>query len=91
MIAVRTQALPEGQTLPQRGLDELALDGLRDELHSWGMASAGAVSAAYCRMADVRSDLRHEIAAPLRAVADVLGGDALERLDWTLADPRSHP
>lgn len=58
---------------------------LRDELHVWAMCDVGLVSEAYRPLAAAARDRRAEIAAPLRALAEVAGGSWAGRLSEALA------
>ena len=85
MLAVPTQALPEGSFLPSTRYDEAALDRLRDELHAWGMANACEIRSRYesKRMGiDKRDD---EIACPLRTLASFADDDFEKCLERYLA------
>lgn len=86
MICIRT-APPTGALVPAHfddPWDDVRLDALRDELHSWGMAAGSDVRDVWEDLTRTRSDRCREILAPLRAIARRCGGrdisDRLERL-----------
>lgn len=83
MLAVRTGRMPADHALPVSGIEIAAL---RDELHVWAMCEATHVAKAHAVHRDAARDRRAEIAAPLRALADLAGGGTLaERLEEALA------
>ena len=83
MLPVRTGAMPDGVEL---GMGVADVAALRDELHTWAMCDAAAVADAYAPLRDATRDRRAEIAAPLRAVAAVVGiPDVARRLEEALS------
>lgn len=83
MLAVSTGPMPLDAVLPPGVAD---VPALRDELHTWAMCAASDVLSAYSPLRDAANDRRSEIAAPLRAIAEVAGDASLtERLERSLA------
>lgn len=87
MLRVATRALPGDPG--ERGVvgsNPARSRPLRDELHVWAMCNAVAVRDAYReRLSSAPSgDRRAEIAAPLRAIAALAGGEVAARLEQAL-------
>jgi len=89
-VCVGTEGTGESvMAASERRWDEPALDGLRDELHCWAMASAAELADIYRAVRDDRSDRPADVWDPYRALAILLGGDALERIEWRASAPPS--
>ena len=91
MLRVATRALAGGA--PAKGVvgsDPTRSRPLRDELHVWAMANAATVGEGYRELlaTSAVSDRHAEIAAPLRAIARIAGGDVSERLERVLGRQR---
>jgi hypothetical protein len=86
-VCVRAQAYPDGATLGENRFDEANLDGLRDELHAWGMASASELSQAYQVIRTKRAGRFDDVWGPFLTLATILGEDVLERLEWDISAP----
>lgn len=87
LMVVRTALIPNFRPAGAGAWTEAALDRLRDELHCWGLAEAGAVADASTALGDAYRDRRQEIAAPLRALARYAGDEELAwRISGLLSD-----
>ncbi|WP_156348845.1 DUF3631 domain-containing protein [Sphingomonas sp. Leaf230] len=82
MIPIRTLPMTSDGGLKDYGIKTPAL---RDELHVWAMCEIERVHLSYLPIAASSMTRRDEIAAPLRAVADVAGGDWREKLERVLS------
>ena len=90
LLVVRTQAREASAAGSSRGWSDDELDGLRDELHGWGLADAGRVHAAYRALGTHYRGRREEIVAPLLALGQYVGqGSLADRISGLLSDPRA--
>lgn len=90
MMVVRTEARDQITVDVSSDWSEQSLDGLRDELHCWGLAEASRVHDAYRGLGVSYRGRRQEIVAPLRAMAAYAGSEDLSwRIDGILAEPLS--
>lgn len=84
MFVVRTRRLPKGGKRGA-GLPPEELSRLRDDLHVWGMEAAAQLHALYRERYARHTRRLDEIAAPLRAIADLMGsGELKARLERAL-------
>jgi hypothetical protein len=88
LLVVRTS--PDAPAVPGDGAEwtETVLDGLRDELHAWGLSEARGVSDAYRSDGGSFRDRRQEIVAPLLAMAQYAGD---EDFTWRMASTFANP
>jgi Protein of unknown function (DUF3631) len=81
MLNVQTRRIPDGASRAAflTGSEPEELARLRNELHVWGMAEARLVHERYARLVESRRDRQGEIAAPLRALAELSGDDGIRQ------------
>lgn len=91
MFSILTAQAPDGWSATGARADETALDGLRDELHAWGMASSSELHEIYRSADRNRTDRRAEISAPMLCIAKMAGEGVAARLAATMDDLRSNP
>lgn len=79
MLQIQTRQIPDAlrRSLTLTGSEPEEIARLRNELHVWGMATAGRVYTHYSRSVNSRSDRQAEIAAPLRTIAEVSGDEQI--------------
>ena len=91
MLRVATRALPgDPGEKGIVGADPARSRPMRDELHVWSMCHAAEVHQAYRDLlaGTPSGDRQAEIAAPLRALARLAGGDVADRLERVLGRQR---
>ncbi len=89
MFRVLTAPRPPGIAMPPHpGFDTA---DLRDEIHTWTFRNVGAIARAYAEICPEITGRGEEIAAPLRALARLAGGDLPARLETALAVQAAAP
>lgn len=67
------------------------LQALRDDFHTWVFCNVAGIAAAYTALCPSGRDREEEIAAPLRALARLAGGEWPARLEQALARQNERP
>lgn len=67
------------------------LQALRDDFHTWVFCNVAGIAAAYTALCPAGRERAEEIAAPLRAIAKLAGGEWPARLERALARQNERP